>query len=100
MCNDCIALQETKRGENEATHVFLTNSRQNWSFEGAAVSQARESCTRVRSLNSARFFNFRRYLLDMESDKEYPLFEIKLEDEMFIPLANKRVKKMAKEELL
>ena len=74
--------QLLKRGENEATHIFLTNSRQNWSFEGAAVSQARETCARVRSLNSARFFNFRRDLLDMESDEELPLFKIKLEDEI------------------
>ena len=34
----------------------------------------------------------------MESDEELPLFEIKLEDEIFI--SNKRVKQMTKEELL
>ena len=34
----------------------------------------------------------------MESDEELPLFEIKLEDEIFIP--NRRVKQMTKEELL
>ena len=34
----------------------------------------------------------------MESGEELPLFEIKLEDEIFIP--NKRVRQMTKEELL
>ena len=34
----------------------------------------------------------------MESDEEIPLFEIKLEDEIFIP--NNKVKQMTKEELL
>ena len=43
-------------------------------------------------------FKFRRDLRDMVSDEELPLFEIKLEDEVFIP--NKRVKQMMKEELL
>ena len=43
-------------------------------------------------------FKFRRDLRDMVSNEELPLFEIKLEDEVFIP--NKRVKQMMKEELL
>ena len=35
-CNHCIASQKTKRGENKAHMYSLQNSRQNWSFEGAA----------------------------------------------------------------
>ena len=94
-----ISLHRKLKKEKTKRHAYsLQNSRQNWSFEGAAVFQARETCARVRSLNSARFSKFRRDLLDMESGEELSLFEIKLEDEIFIP--NKRVKQMKKEELL
>ena len=37
-------------------------------------------------------------MFDLYSDEELPLFDIKLEDEIFVP--NKRVKQMTKEELL